>query len=328
MLPTIRKMKISVIIPVYNTAQYVAQAVTSALEQPETAEVILVEDGSTDNSLAICKELSNKTDKVQLLMHDGGGNRGAAASRNLGLREAKFEFVAFLDADDYYLPDRFKIAGEVFSSNPECGGVYEATGVHVEDELADKRRITSGFMKGDLLTITEVIPPEELFKFLVLGSAGYFHLDGLVFKRSVVDLIGYMDEELKYHQDNDFMFKMAAKVKLLPGRLTTPVSMYRVHQNNRITSPRSTNRQYHDRVKMWRSTYRWIRKNDDKQKGSIVLHSLITYVFKSNLPSLKCDNPVLIELLRRFRLALLVFDIPEIIIASQYWRWFLPKKSG
>ena len=122
-------MEISVIIPVYNAEQYVHDAVQSALKQPETSEVLLVEDCSPDNSLKICRELEKKYKKVKLLRHPGGKNLGAGASRNLGIKKAGFDFIAFLDADDYYLDERFCKAGELFKSFPDIDGVYESVGV-------------------------------------------------------------------------------------------------------------------------------------------------------------------------------------------------------
>ena len=73
-------LRISVIIPVYNAAAYVAQAVDSALEQPETGEVILVEDGSQDASLEVCRMLAEENLQVRLYQHPNGGNRVAGPS--------------------------------------------------------------------------------------------------------------------------------------------------------------------------------------------------------------------------------------------------------
>ncbi len=100
-------MQVSIIIPVYNAAAYVREAVESALIQPETGEILLIEDNSPDDSLRICQELAAKYDKVKLLRHPNGENRGPGASRNLGMRNARSPILAFLDADDYYLPGRF-----------------------------------------------------------------------------------------------------------------------------------------------------------------------------------------------------------------------------
>ena len=100
-------MTVSVVIPVYQAAAFVEQAVESALAQPETGEVLLVEDGSGDGSLAECERLAAGDGRVRLLRHPNGENRGAGASRNLGIEQSTCPLVAFLDADDYYLLGRF-----------------------------------------------------------------------------------------------------------------------------------------------------------------------------------------------------------------------------
>lgn len=123
---------VSVIIPVYNAAAFVSQAVESALAQPETAEVLLIEDGSPDNALEVCEELASKFEKVKLLRHPNGENRGAGASRNLGMKNVKFDYIAFLDSDDYYLPGRFSVASKVFRLDPACEGIYEAVAMQIE----------------------------------------------------------------------------------------------------------------------------------------------------------------------------------------------------
>jgi len=70
-------------------------------------EVILAEDGSSDNSLVVCTALAEANPKVKLFRHPDGKNRGAGATRNLGVLNAQCDLIAFLDADDIYLPKRF-----------------------------------------------------------------------------------------------------------------------------------------------------------------------------------------------------------------------------
>ncbi len=316
-------MEISVIIPVYNAAAYVTQAVESALDQPETAEVILVEDGSPDNALEACQVLTTKHDKVRLLRHPGGENRGAGASRNLGMQNARFDYIAFLDADDYYLPGRFGVAKEIFTSDPACNGVYEAIGTIVQNEEAELRWRKSKEMQSNLITMTKFVPPEELLEKLVLGGAGYFHLNGLVFKRNLVNLTGYMNETLRLHQDNDFMFKLAAVSKLLPGRLDEPVAIRRVHKNNRITAHRSEKQKFYDRMKMWKATYRWFRNNTNYENFSIVLRGITDFWMRQIELQ---GNPYINEIKRRFHLMTLPLVFPLVVLIPDYWLRFLPTR--
>jgi len=224
-------------IPVYNAARFVPEAVESALAQPETAEVILIEDGSPDDSLAVCQALAEKFDKVRLLRHPYGINMGAAASRNLGMKHAQYDYIAFLDADDYYLPGRFKVAKKIFDQNPDCDGVYEAMGIHFESEKAIIRWHKSNMAEERLTTLTKRVPPDQLFYALVDGEAGHFSLDGLVLLSQVLKKTGMMNEELMLHEDTDFIFRLSAVSRLYPGNLVEPVSIRRVHENNRISAP-------------------------------------------------------------------------------------------
>ena len=93
-------MEISVIIPVYNAATFLRKAVESAVNLDEVKEILLVEDASTDNSLALCRTLQTEYPKVKLFQHPDYGNHGAGASRNKKKKKKTQEFIEVLDADD------------------------------------------------------------------------------------------------------------------------------------------------------------------------------------------------------------------------------------
>lgn len=319
-------MEISVIIPVYNASRYVTQAVESALAQPETAEVLLMEDGSPDNALEICQGLAEKHDKVRLLRHPHGENRGAAASRNLGMLNAKYDYIAFLDADDYFLPNRFIQTAMVFEQNPDCGGVYEAIGTVVEDDEAKERWRASGEMQQEIITMTRVVPPGELLERLALGGAGYFHLDGLVFRKELLNVTGFMDEELRLHQDNEFFFRLAAATSLFPGSIAKSIAMRRVHWNNRITSPEVKAKLYESRLKMWISSFRWFNRNRSHQQSRIICKGLLKHYLKSDIYSQYKSTPYKIEIIKRINLIKLLFRIPQIVTFKEFWKSLLPKR--
>ena len=114
------KFLVSVIIPVFNVEQFVEKAIISALQQPEVFEVVVVNDGSTDNSLQIITKLQAEYSRVKLCHHPNLVNKGRSASRNLGIKKAICNYIAFLDADDYYLENRFtndKIVFELYFSS-------------------------------------------------------------------------------------------------------------------------------------------------------------------------------------------------------------------
>lgn len=93
-----QQVKVSVVIPVYNTEGYVAETLNCILSQELTEiEVLVIDDGSTDNSYSIICEIAAKDDRVRIFKQE---NKGQGASRNLGLKNAKGEFIYFMDSDD------------------------------------------------------------------------------------------------------------------------------------------------------------------------------------------------------------------------------------
>lgn len=110
-------VKVSAIVPVYNAKTTLLRAVNSLLIQPEINEIILVEDGSKDESLELCKQLAFKHEIIQLFTHPDGENKGAPASRNLGLTKISNKWVQFMDADDELLPDKIRLQVEKVNSN-------------------------------------------------------------------------------------------------------------------------------------------------------------------------------------------------------------------
>src|SRR5215468_2383730 len=121
---------VSIIIPFWNTGQFLAEAIDSVLAQNYyNWELLLVDDGSTDGSLKIAEEYSQRyPEKITILHHNGRKNCGISASRNLGLARAVGRYVCFLDADDVFLPGKLALEVKVLRSNPEalvvCGAYY------------------------------------------------------------------------------------------------------------------------------------------------------------------------------------------------------------
>jgi glycosyltransferase involved in cell wall biosynthesis len=228
-------MKVSVIIPVYNAEPYLAEAVRSALIQPQTGEIILIEDGSRDNSLDVCLRLEREFESVSVYRHRSGKNRGAAASRNLGIQHAKMAFISFLDADDFYLPGRFSQAEKLFSEHPGIDGVYGAVDVFFETEFAQDVWRNNPIHRGNTLTaVTTSVPPQRLLNALIMGYQGAFHTDSITLKRTLFDRTGLFDETLILHQDTAMWLKMAAVGTLVSGDTRIPVATRRIHDQNRI----------------------------------------------------------------------------------------------
>lgn len=116
-----RDTLVSVIVPVYNTAPYLERCIDSILAQTyPNWELILVDDGSTDNSKAICERYAKSDARIHLLSRE---NRGLSASRNDGMKMAQGEFISFVDSDDSIAPDTLRAAVDTLSRHPECDQV-------------------------------------------------------------------------------------------------------------------------------------------------------------------------------------------------------------
>lgn len=222
--------KVSVIIPVFNVAHFVNEAVHSALSQPEVGEVILIEDGSKDQSLKVCKKLSLEFENVRLLSHPQGRNLGVCHSRNLGIKNAKFDFIAFLDADDWYLPSRF-LRDSVLFENPDVMAVYSLSAIR----FPDGREQLYG-CKDNLIEMLGSKDKRKVYCHIMDHDIALGHTNANTFRKEVFDKVGLFDTRLNLHQDTELWNRIARSFLFWPGEIKKPVSVARRHNQNRITS--------------------------------------------------------------------------------------------
>jgi glycosyltransferase involved in cell wall biosynthesis len=254
-------LEISVIIPVYNAGQFLEKSVQSAIHFDEVKEIILVEDKSTDHSLEICQKLAAENPKIQLFQHPDKANHGAGATRNLGIEKATGNFITFLDADDYYLPNRFDAEKEVFK-DPKVDGVFGAIGVEYLTEKG-KQEYQTKFKDAALTTVNYPAEGEEIFRGLLgltpktFGT--FFHLNTLTIRKSALNKHNLrFNVNLRVHQDSDFNIKLAYHCYLKSGIIDQAVAIRGIHDDNRITKIVQYSPQYNQRQHIyWKSLYDW-----------------------------------------------------------------------
>jgi len=246
---------VSVVIPVYNAAEFVAAALESALREAVVQQVLVVDDGSTDASLAVCRRIADRDPRVTVLTHENGARRGASASRNLGLEHAACELVAFLDADDLYVPGRFKAAVEMLTSSPDLDGVYEPVEAFFETDEAKREWFRRNVSRVTMVQ-KKCVPEGLLAELLAEHSTGHFHLNGLTVRRTAVERVGGFDPGLFLVEDTEWSLRLAALCRLSPGRTDGPVAQRRVHGANTIMGTAYAQR-YAVRLRMWRKLLRW-----------------------------------------------------------------------
>jgi len=123
------KPLVSVVVIFLNAEEFIQVAIESVLAQTyEEWELLVVDDGSTDKSRSIALQYVEKhPDKIRYLEHAGRQNRGMSASRNLGIANAKGEYIALLDADDVWLPNKLEHQVAILESQLGTAMVYSPT---------------------------------------------------------------------------------------------------------------------------------------------------------------------------------------------------------
>lgn len=178
---------VSVIIPTHNRSQLVHRAVCSVLSQTySNLECIVVDDASTDDTQQIIQEFTDP--RLIYIRHDV--NKHASASRNTGIQNAKGEFIAFLDDDDAWLPDKLEKQVKCLSNtSPQVGLVYCWFDTYRDQEVVGTRRPN---LRGYIFDQLLVSQP--------LGNAST-----LLVRREVINQIGGFDENLPRGNDGDFI---------------------------------------------------------------------------------------------------------------------------
>jgi len=183
---------VTVVIPTFNRASIVVRAIRSVLGQTcQDWELIVVDDGSTDGTEQVVRGFSDK--RITYIRHDR--NLGGGAARNTGIRHAQGEYVAFLDSDDEWLPEKLQKELEVFrSSDPVVGLVY--TGKMMLDETGRVLEIRMPTKSGWVY--------EALLDANFIGSCSR-----VTVKKQALERVAGFDETLVAHQDWDLWLRVA-----------------------------------------------------------------------------------------------------------------------
>jgi glycosyltransferase involved in cell wall biosynthesis len=192
--------EIDVIVPVYNGALYICDCVSSVLSQTlKPRRIIVVDDGSTDGTVDVVSSLHKSDPSV--LLHRMGGNFGVSAARNAGISLSDAPFIAFVDADDIWMPDKLALQMQVFKTARQPVGF-----VHSSYFLIDEGGTPLAHERGSPPLLSGNILSRLLREGNVLsGSAS-----SVLIKRDVLDAAGLFDEQLYYAEDLDLWLRLAA----------------------------------------------------------------------------------------------------------------------
>jgi glycosyltransferase involved in cell wall biosynthesis len=186
------------------------EAIASVLAQTEPRwELLLVDDGSTDASAAVARRAAAEhPDRIRVLTHPGGANRGMSASRTLGLAAATGEYVAFLDADDLFLPEKLEHQLAILEAHPEAAIVlgpslhwWSWTGRPEDAQHDHPRRL--GAPPGT------VVPPPELVRAYLERRADTPATCAVLIRRSAITAVGGFEPRFRdLYEDQAFFYKL------------------------------------------------------------------------------------------------------------------------
>lgn len=231
---------ISVIIPVYNSSDTVSLAIDSVLQQNVSLELLVIDDGSKDN-IDTVMDLYREDDRVRFIKN--AYNMGVSATRNRGVQEAKGEFVAFLDADDYWMPNKLEKQLAVMKQH-DCVLCSTARRLmSLEGELSDR-----------------IIPVKDVITYKDIQKQNWINNSSVLVKRDV--LVEFPMKEDSVHEDYLLWLKILKKYKFAYG-INEPLLVYR-----NTTTGKSGNK-----MKSAMMTYRTYRK-----AGFGLLHSVRNFV--------------------------------------------------
>ena len=201
-----KKPLISVMMPTYNNAKYIKQAIESIYAQNyDNIEIIVVDDGSTDNTKEIVQQY--KDIKYFYIEH-----KGIPFARNLVLEKSKGEYIAILDSDDYWLPEKLNTQMQYFKEHPDCEIVFTKF-----KNIIDNEKI-----RNDRITINEKNREEKEKKYLPTA----------LIKKSLFEKYGVFDEDFQTGEDSELMFRFEKNGVNLNHYVATILYIRRLHGNN------------------------------------------------------------------------------------------------
>lgn len=229
---------VSVVVPAFNSAKYLSRCIQSALLQTYAPlEIIVVDDGSTDHTESVVRSFGKR---IKYLRKQNGG---PASARNLGIQHAVGDYIAFLDADDYWLPHKIKTQMDFFHQYPHYGLVHANTFINEPGKQLYPAFVNMRIPTGMIFA--------DLFKDNLINNST------VMAKRSCIDEINGFDESRKLIGIEDYELWLRLAVNNRIGYIHQIVAVYNVHGNN-ISDERKAIQSQLYLIRKFIKTYDWI----------------------------------------------------------------------
>lgn len=206
---------VSIVIPAYNAAKFLPEVIQSVLNQSyQNWELLVIDDGSTDNTAELVNEYSEQDRRVHLISKENGG---VSVARNLGAQLAKGELIAFLDSDDLWLEDKVSAHVSYMTSHPQVGVSFGRVEL-IETDGKTTNKLTDN--------IVDTLQPQDLFY-----SNPTVTTSNLVIRKSVFQTLNGFDESMQYNEDIDLLFRLAIQDSWEIKSIDQVLVQYRLHSS-------------------------------------------------------------------------------------------------
>ncbi|OKH34566.1 glucosyl transferase [Calothrix sp. HK-06] len=302
---------VTVVIPAYNASEYLAETITSVLQQTfANFEIIVVDDGSKDNTMDIVHSFSQQDSRVKLISQK---NQGVSVARNTGIKNAQGEFIAFLDADDVWLPQKLALHVQHLSDNPSLGMSFG----RVEFMNSDGR-LTGQRSNPRLKDIT----PQHLYQENPAVTPS-----NAVIRRRVLEQIGGFDLDLSGFADVELFLRVSCKGCQVEG-LDEVLVLYR-------TSTGGMSSQLHRMEEEWNCLNRKVQyyapeivKKHYNQAKAMLLRYLARRALRLSISTKVGVNYMNRALLSEWTLILREPRRTLLTMIAVYGKYLMPKLKG
>jgi glycosyltransferase involved in cell wall biosynthesis len=275
------RVRVSVVMPVYNAERYVELAVRSALTSDlDEIEVVVVDDGSKDRSLQAIASIGDSRVVIVRLRQTGRPSR----PRNVGIARARAPYVAFLDADDLIKPDKLSAAAAVLDQHPEAGFAFadferiDATGRVIEPSASAGYPAFRQLTKVPLGQSWYLVPQTALARGLLYEN--FIGTSGVVLRKNLLTDIGPFDDTIVYSEDRDLWFRLAHRCNALYWDHIG--HSYRVSPGSLTHGPAIRNAR-HRIVVLQREKRRWSDQDARHQLNRLIAENLAAIGYEQRL---------------------------------------------
>lgn len=260
--------KVSVVIPTYNRAQFLPNAVKSIIDQNyDNLEIIIVDDGSDDNTDDVINKLKEQCPYINYYKNER--SKGPSGARNTGITKASGEYLSFLDSDDIWLEGHLKNGLEVFHKHPEIDVLFGNFSVvdygtgELKYNFFDQKKLLH-MLKATQISKGIFLLQDNLFMALI--QENFIHLASTIVRRSVMSGIT-LDEAITYAEDRDFAIQLYKKVKATFAYREDPVFMLYTHDSSLCsTSTDSTQPILNSHIHLLKKYLAHYSLTDDEEK--------------------------------------------------------------